>query len=195
MTTLNVLVVDDDDAIRKLIKTRLEMAGYTVDTAPDGVQAIKRFDQQSYQVVISDLLMPGGVSGMDVLDAAKKIDPDCAVILLTGFATVDNAIEAMKKGAADFLQKPVNLDELVLRLDKISNLNALIKDANDLREAMDATEKNAAETISSLEMRVTDLEKTLKNIQQALSSGDAQRLSHLQQDLAGTSNAPANKEG
>ena len=184
MATFNVLVVDDDDAIRQLIQTRLEMAGYTVDTAPDGVEAIKRLDQQSYHVVISDLLMPGGVSGMDVLDVAKRINTDCAVILLTGFATVDNAIEAMKKGAADFLQKPVNMDELVLRLDKIANLNALIRDAHDLREAMDATEKNAAETISNLEMRVADLEKTLTDIKEAISTGDAQHLSHLQQDAA-----------
>jgi len=86
------------------------------------------------------------------------------VILITAFASVENAVEAMRKGAADYLQKPINHDELMLRLEKISSMNALIKNAGDLREAMDVTEQNAAATIQNLEMEISRLNRKLSEV-------------------------------
>ena len=112
--------------------------------------------------------MPGGVDGLDVLDAVKTRHTQTDVILLTAYASVDTAVEAMKKGAIDYLQKPINFDELFLRLDKIGSLKSLIKSADDLREAMDVTEGNAADTIQNLDMEVSQLQYKLSDIQQIL---------------------------
>jgi len=114
-------------------------------------------------------MMPGGVDGIGVLEAVKDKYTRTEVILLTAFASVENAVKAMKKGAADYLQKPINFDELFLRLDKISNLKKLVKDATDLREAMDVTERNAAQTIQALEFMVSELQHKFSEIKRILS--------------------------
>ena len=122
-----ILVVDDDPVTRMLLTKRLIREAYTVASAEDGLVAIEKLARQFYDVVLTDLMMPGGVDGIDVLEEAKRINIKTEVILITAHASVDNAIEAMKKGAVDYLQKPINFDELLLRLDKIRNLKMLIK--------------------------------------------------------------------
>jgi len=156
MKNIAILVVDDDPVTRTLLTKRLIREEYTVDTAEDGVEAVEKITQQFYDVVLTDLMMPGGVDGIRVLEEAKQANLKTEVILITAHASVDNAIEAMKKGAVDYLQKPINFDELFLRLDKIRNLKMLIKNASDLREAMDVTEKTSAETIQDLEIMLAE---------------------------------------
>ena len=112
--------------------------------------------------------MPGGIDGIGVLEAAKEKNKDTEVILITAFGSVNNAVQAMKKGAADYLQKPINFDELKLRLKKISDMKVLFQNALDLREAMDVTEKSAAHTIQDLEMTVAGLDKKLTEIDQVV---------------------------
>jgi two-component system OmpR family response regulator len=161
MTSLKILVVEDDPVTRTLLTKRLIKAAYTVEIAEDGLVAIEKLARQFYDVVLTDLMMPGGVDGIDVLEEAKRINIKTEVVLITAHASVDNAIEAMKKGAVDYLQKPINFDELFLRLDKIHNLKMLVKNASDLREAMDVTEKTSAGTIQDLEIIVAELNDRL----------------------------------
>jgi DNA-binding NtrC family response regulator len=161
MNNLKILVVDDDPVTRTLLTKRLIRDDYTVETAEDGVVATEKIGRHFYDVILTDLIMPGGVDGIGVLETAKRINIKTEVILITAHASVDNAIEAMKKGAVDYLQKPINFDELSLRLDKIRNLKMLIKNASDLREAMDVTEKNSAETIQDLEIMLAELNDRL----------------------------------
>ncbi len=168
MTNLKILVVDDDPVTRILLTKRLIREDYIVDTAEDGLVAIEKITGQFYDVVLTDLMMPGGVDGIGVLEEAKRINIKTEVVLITAHASVDNAIEAMKKGAVDYLQKPINFDELFLRLDKIRNLKMLIKNASDLREAMDVTEKTSAETIQDLEIMVAELNGRLSAVRAAL---------------------------
>ena len=92
--------------------------------------------------------------------------------MITAHGSIDNAITAMKKGAADYLEKPVNFDELFLRLEKVQNLKHLLKNAIDLREAMEVTEQTSGETIQNLEMTVADLESRLDNMRGILSRQD-----------------------
>ena len=125
--------------------------------------------EHSFDVVLTDLMMPGGVDGIGVLEAVKEKYSRTEVILITAYASVDNAVEAMKKGATDYLQKPINFDELFLRLDKISHLKKLMKDAGDLREAMDVTERSAGQTIQDLEMTVSQLQNSLFDVSHILS--------------------------
>ena len=172
MTCLNILVVDDDPVTRTLLTKRLAREGHTVDVAENGRVAIEKLVRHLYDVVLTDLMMPGGVDGIGVLEEAKRIHIKTEVVLITAHASVDNAIEAMKKGAADYLQKPINFDELFLRLDKIRNLKMLVKNASDLREAMDVTEKTSAETIQDLEIMAAALNGRLNAIRTTLLQAD-----------------------
>jgi two-component system OmpR family response regulator len=185
MSSLRILVVDDDPVTRTLLKKRLMRDEYTVDTAENGVVAIEKIAKQYYDVVLTDLVMPGGVDGIGVLEEAKRANIKTEVILITAHASVDNAIEAMKKGAVDYLQKPINFDELFLRLDKIRSLKMLIKNASDLREAMDITEKTSAETIQDLEMMVSELKGRLTAIRATLGQSDMDPETRLRLALKG----------
>lgn len=183
MSNLKILVVDDDPVTRTLLTKRLLREEYIVETAENGPVAIEKIAGQFYDVVLTDLIMPGGMDGIGVLEEAKRANIKTEVILITAHASLDNAIEAMKKGAADYLQKPINFDELFLRLDKIRNLKMLIKNASDLREAMDVTEKTSAETIQDLEITVAALKDRLATIKATLANADLDPATRLHQAL------------
>jgi two-component system OmpR family response regulator len=161
MSNARILVVDDDPTTRLLMQKRISKEIDAVDTAESGSQAIEKISASYYDIVLTDLIMPGDLNGIGVLEKTKELSSSTEVILITAYATVDTAVEAMKKGAADYLQKPINFDELFLRIEKIINMNKLFKDASDLRIAMDTTESNAASTIQGLELTAAALEKKL----------------------------------
>jgi two-component system, OmpR family, response regulator len=183
MSNLAILVVDDDPVTRALLTKRLIGAEHTVDTAEDGVIAIEKIGSQFYDVILTDLIMPGGVDGIGVLEEAKRVNLKTEVILITAHASVDNAIEAMKKGAVDYLQKPINFDELFLRLEKILNLKMLVKNASDLREAMDVTEKTSAETIQDLEIILAETNTRLEAVKATLLQEDTPLETRVQMAL------------
>ncbi|WP_028317997.1 response regulator [Desulfobulbus elongatus] len=152
MNTMTILVADDDPVIRKLFEQRLKNAGYEVTTAANGTEAARLLDTTVFDVVITDLVMPGAIGGIELLKIAKEKRVDIEVIVITAHSSIDTAVDAMKKGAVDYLEKPVNFDELFLRLDKIAEVRAMLKNAGDLREAMNVTEHSAAQTIQDLEI-------------------------------------------
>lgn len=155
MNKLKILIVEDNAATRNLLEVRVKKDGYDVETSENGEKAVKRISEVFYDVIITDMLMPGKIDGMGVLEAAKAEQGQSEVIVITSYASVDKAVEAMKKGANDYLEKPVNFDELSLRLAKIGTLRALARETSDLREAMSVTEKNASKTIQDLEILVS----------------------------------------
>jgi two-component system, OmpR family, response regulator len=168
MKNLSILVVDDDPVIRRLLEQRLTKENYKVDVAEDGYAAEKALRQQSYDVVLTDLMMPGGIGGIEVLEIAKEINAQTEVMLITAHSSVNSAVEAMKKGAIDYLEKPINFDELFLRLDKIANMQTIMRGAQDLQLAMDTTENAAAITIQNLEMQVAKLRQSLDEVENTL---------------------------
>jgi len=172
MKNLAILVVDDDPVIRRLLEQRLANERYAVQLAEDGYVAERMLRQNKYDVVLTDLMMPGEIGGIEVLEIAKEVDPDTEVLLITAHSSVGTAVEAMKKGAADYLEKPINFDELFLRLDKIYNLRALLRNAKDLQVAMSTTETEASHTIQNLEMLATQLQDKLDNIEEVLNNHD-----------------------
>jgi len=172
MQALKILIVDDDPVTRSLLSKRLVKADYEAESAENGVDAVRMIAQNYYDVVLTDLMMPGGVDGIGVLETAKENNLKTEVILITAHGSIDNAIVAMKKGAVDYLQKPINFDELFLRLEKIQNLKHLMKNASDLREAMEVTESTSGETIQNLEMAVADLDSRLTQIKSILAQGE-----------------------
>ena len=122
-----LLLVEDKNELRAMLRKALERAGYPVDEAPDGTAAIQKVRARRYQVVITDLKMPGA-SGLDVLRATKSADPTIPVLLLTAFGSVEEAVTAMKEGAFDFLQKPVDLDHLKLLVERAARQQELLRE-------------------------------------------------------------------
>jgi DNA-binding NtrC family response regulator len=128
-----LLLVEDKNELRAMLRKALERAGYGVDEAPDGAAAIQKVRARRYLLVITDLKMPGA-SGLDVLRETKQADATIPVILLTAFGSVEEAVAAMKEGAFDFLQKPVDLDHLKLLVQRAAQQQELLRENILLRE-------------------------------------------------------------
>lgn len=110
--TANVLVVDDEEEIRKILTQILEKEGFRVVTAPDGQQAMRQLCLEAPDLILLDVRMPG-LSGMEVLKKIREIDDDPPVVLITAYADIHQAVEAMKEGAYDYLAKPFDNNEVV----------------------------------------------------------------------------------
>ncbi|MCK9295373.1 MAG: sigma-54 dependent transcriptional regulator [Desulfobulbaceae bacterium] len=106
-----ILVVDDELSMREFLKILLEKEGYQAVTASDGEKALKAMEMQEFDLVISDIRMPG-MGGLELLDAAKKAAPDLPFIMITAFASPEDAVQAMKHGAYDYITKPFKLSEI-----------------------------------------------------------------------------------
>jgi len=128
-----LLLVEDKNELRAMLRKALERSGYTVDEAPDGTAAIQKVRARRYLLVITDLKMPGA-SGLDVLRETKRADAAIPVILLTAFGSVEEAVTAMKEGAFDFLQKPVDLDHLKLLVQRAARQQEMLRENLLLRE-------------------------------------------------------------
>lgn len=131
-----ILVIDDDASLRRVTEYNLEQAGYRVLTAADGREGVRVFREEHPAVVITDLQMPG-LSGLAVLEQVKTLRPETLVIVITAFGTIEQAVEAMKKGAHDFLTKPVSRDALLLVVGKACRLLGLQEENRRLRAQLD----------------------------------------------------------
>jgi DNA-binding NtrC family response regulator len=118
MLAARILVVEDRASLRRMLERALGQEGYQVDTAPSGEEAIAQLSRQAYDLVLTDLKLPGA-SGIEVLRASREARPRTPVVVLTAFGTVSTAVEAMKLGAADFLEKPVEIGELFRLTDSL----------------------------------------------------------------------------
>ena len=119
-----ILVADDHDALRRGLARALAEAGHDVEEAANGNLAIAKLHEAFFDVVLSDLKM-GGSSGLDVLKTTRTLHPSTAVILMTAFGSVTTAVEAMKAGAFDYVQKPFEIEEMEVKIDKALELRRL----------------------------------------------------------------------
>jgi DNA-binding NtrC family response regulator len=113
-----ILAVDNEEKMCRLIKTALEMESFTVDMAVSGPEALQKIKAVNYDIVITDLKM-NEVDGLQVLDFTRRTSPTTEVVMITAYATQDTALEAMRRGAYDYLIKPFKMDELLLRVQRI----------------------------------------------------------------------------
>jgi DNA-binding NtrC family response regulator len=119
-----ILAVDDEPLTLELIVERLRAEGYAVELASSGIEALAKAENTHYDIVITDLVMPG-MDGMELLAQFTERYPETMVILLTGYATIETAVEAVKRGAFDYLTKPAKLDEILLVVERAREINAL----------------------------------------------------------------------
>src|SRR5213078_141531 len=129
----DILLVEDKESLRRVLRLTLERAGYSVTEAADAREAIAEVERIPHKIVLTDLRMPGG-SGIDVLRAAKSADNDVPVIVMTAYGSIDEAVQAMKDGAHDFLQKPVDSNHLLLLVERALEQSRLRTENILLRE-------------------------------------------------------------
>ena len=130
-----ILIVDDDPEILEVITDILREGGYAVDTAPDGVKAIRYIDAESYDLVITDLNLPE-VDGMMVLKHVVDQSPDTMCIILTGYGTIKSAVEAIKTGAFDYITKPIKSGEILMVVEKALRYKHLERENILLRQQL-----------------------------------------------------------
>ncbi len=130
-----VLIVDDEKFIRDILADFLSMEGYSVRTAEDGQAALGELGQAHYDLVISDLKMPR-MGGIELLDAIGKVSPDVLTVIMTGFGTVETAIDAMKRGAYDYILKPFKVEEVIHVVQRGIDKQRLAAENLRLREAL-----------------------------------------------------------
>ncbi|MCR5560694.1 MAG: sigma-54 dependent transcriptional regulator [Bacteroidales bacterium] len=130
---MKILIVDDERAIRNSLKEILGDEGYEVDTAEDGIQAEEKIDREHYDVVFCDIKMPGK-DGEEVLDFVSEKGIDSAMVMISGHGDIDTAVECIKKGAFDFIQKPLDLNRLLITVKNAGERTTLVKDNKVLKK-------------------------------------------------------------
>jgi signal transduction histidine kinase len=171
MNPSSVLIVDDEKVVRHVCQLGLEKVGYAVELAENGLQAIEALHRRKdFDIILSDLKMPG-LDGMSLLKTVKRDYPHIEVIIMTGFATIEGAIEAMKLGAYDFILKPLKTDQVRMVINKcaeklrLSHENTALRKANTrLRELQEMKEKFIAITSHELRTPVSHLKGYLNII-------------------------------
>lgn len=127
-----ILIADDDDNLRRVLEFQLDEAGYQVQTAKDGAEALEIFKTNDFDCVITDLRMPK-LSGLELLEKIKNIDSEIPVIVITAFGEVETAVTAMKAGAFDYVNKPFNRDEILLTIERAINFSETKNENRQLR--------------------------------------------------------------
>ncbi len=133
--SFSILVVDDEPPQLELIGGFLKKQGFEVALAESGERALQRFRQESFDLVLTDQRMPN-LSGLDLVKAVRAVNPETAVIIMTAYGSIETAVDAIKAGATDYLTKPLNLDELLHRIEKVREHQRLLSENRDLREEL-----------------------------------------------------------
>ena len=166
-----ILAVEDEEDQRIRLKYVLESEGYGVDLAVNGEKAVEMIAEARYDLVITDLKMPGSVNGMDVLIAARNASETTEVILVTAYGSVDNAVQAMINGAFDYVQKPVNMPEFRIKVERAlrqaelrqeagsrevlrNNFNSILRELDCCREKMKSINALARMFMDDHEMKL-----------------------------------------
>jgi DNA-binding NtrC family response regulator len=124
---IRVLIVDDEKSVRKLISRVLGSNGYECSTAADGTEALQRLAMKSFDVVLLDIRMPD-ISGMEALPRISAGYPDVCVIMLTAVVDMNTAVEALDRGACDYVTKPFDTEDLVMRVERALNVKRLVRE-------------------------------------------------------------------
>ena len=128
----NILIVDDEKAIRKTLGEILSYEGYKMDEAGDGEEALKKFKEKSYDVVLCDIKMPK-MDGIEFLERARESNPDVPIIMISGHGTIETAVEAVKKGAYDYISKPPDLNRLLITIRNAMDKTSLVTETKVLK--------------------------------------------------------------
>jgi DNA-binding NtrC family response regulator len=133
---MKVLLAEDEQAIAVPLADDIEDAGGEVTVARNGLEAARRLEEAVYEVLITDVRMPG-LAGTDLLKAVAERKCDTSVVVITGYGTVESAVQAMRLGAYDFIRKPFYNEEILIKLEKLKELRRLKRENRRLRQELD----------------------------------------------------------
>ena len=128
----NILIIDDEKAIRKTLSEILSYEGYKIDEAGDGEEGLKKFREKEYDVILCDIKMPK-MDGIEFLEKAKEANPDIPIIMISGHGTIETAVEAVKKGAYDYISKPPDLNRLLITIRNAMDKTSLVAETKVLK--------------------------------------------------------------
>ena len=130
-----ILVIDDERAIRNTLREILEYEKFSVDDASDGSEGVKLIEKNKYDLILSDIKMPK-MDGMEVLDRIMSITPDTPVVLISGHGNIDTAVEALKKGAYDYIAKPIDMNRLLVTVRNALDKKQLVSETKSLKKSI-----------------------------------------------------------
>jgi two-component system, NtrC family, nitrogen regulation response regulator NtrX len=140
-----ILIIDDEKAIRKTLTEILSYEGYKIDEASDGEEGLKRFSEKAYDIVLCDIKMPK-LDGIEFLEKAKEINGDVPVIMISGHGNIDTAVEAVKKGAFDYISKPPDLNRLLITLRNALDKQSLVTETKVLKRKVSKVQEMIGES-------------------------------------------------
>jgi DNA-binding NtrC family response regulator len=166
----NVLIIDDEKAIRKTLAEILSYEGYKIDEAENGEEGLKRFKEKTYDVVLCDIKMPK-LDGIEFLDRAREHNPDVPVIMISGHGTIETAVEAVKKGAYDYISKPPDLNRLLITIRNATDKTNLVTETKVLRRKVGRVEEMIGDSSAIMKIKDT-IEKVAPTDARVLITGD-----------------------
>lgn len=141
----NILIIDDEKAIRKTLSEILSYEGYKIEEAGDGEEGLKKFRERAFDVVLCDIKMPK-LDGLEFLDRARETNPDVPVIMISGHGTIETAVEAVKKGAYDYISKPPDLNRLLITIRNAMDKTNLVAETKVLKRKVSKVEEMIGES-------------------------------------------------
>jgi DNA-binding NtrC family response regulator len=166
----SILIIDDEKAIRKTLSEILSYEGYKIDEAADGEEGIKKFSSAAYDVVLCDIKMPK-VDGIEFLEKAREINADVPVIVISGHGNIDTAVEAVKKGAFDYISKPPDLNRLLITLRNALDKQTLVTETKVLKRKVARVQQMVGDSAGIKKIKDT-IEKVAPTDARVLITGD-----------------------
>src|SRR6478735_2375407 len=141
----NILIIDDEKAIRKTLSEILSYEGYKIEEAGDGEEGLRRFRDKTFDVVLCDIKMPK-IDGIEFLEKSREVNPDVPVIMISGHGNIDTAVEAVKKGAYDYISKPPDLNRMLITLRNAMDKNTLVAETKVLKRKVSKVQEIIGES-------------------------------------------------
>src|SRR3954468_19601262 len=150
----DILIIDDEKAIRKTLTEILSFEGYKIDEASDGEEGLKTFKEKNYDVVLCDIKMPR-LDGIEFLQKAGENNPDIPVIMISGHGNIETAVEAVKKGAFDYISKPPDLNRLLITIRNAMDKGSLVSETKVLKRKVSRVQEMLGESMPIKKIRDT----------------------------------------
>jgi two-component system, NtrC family, nitrogen regulation response regulator NtrX len=166
----NILIIDDERAIRKTLGEILSYEGYKIEEASDGEEGLKKFKEKAFDVVLCDIKMPK-LDGIEFLDKAREANPDVPIIMISGHGTIETAVEAVKKGAFDYISKPPDLNRLLITLRNAIDKTSLVTETRVLKRKVSKVQEMIGEAAAIQRIKDT-IEKVAPTEARVLVTGE-----------------------
>jgi len=166
----NILIIDDEKSIRKTLSEILSYEGYKIDEAGDGEEGLKKFKEKAYDLVLCDIKMPK-LDGIEFLEKAKQINADVPIIIISGHGNIETAVEAVKKGAFDYISKPPDLNRMLITLRNAMDKTTLVAETKVLKRRVTKTQEIIGESAPIKKIKET-IDKIAPTDARVLITGD-----------------------